>query len=123
MSEEEPVQPSQRGQALEAPPPPYSSIAAANAAFFECKEGGGRCLHPPDSLVTTLPSYDETERSEEEASVHLVAGRVMEDDFVARDDLDDADQLRIGNHGNLMLTFFIRHQSIWSHLRLWSVPH
>lgn len=31
VNEEEPEQPSQEGQALEAPPPPYSTIAAGNA--------------------------------------------------------------------------------------------
>lgn len=31
---------------------------------------------------------------------------VQEDDFVARDDFEDADQLRIGNDGIFMLTFF-----------------
>lgn len=30
----------------------------------------------------------------------------QEDDFVARDDFEDADQLRIGNDGIFMLTFF-----------------
>ena len=31
---------------------------------------------------------------------------MQEDDFVARDDFEDADQLRIGNDGIFMLTFF-----------------
>lgn len=31
---------------------------------------------------------------------------LQEDDFVARDDFEDADQLRIGNDGIFMLTFF-----------------
>ena len=31
---------------------------------------------------------------------------VQEDDFVARDEFEDADQLRIGNDGIFMLTFF-----------------
>lgn len=31
---------------------------------------------------------------------------VQEDDFVAREDFEDADQLRIGNDGIFMLTFF-----------------
>lgn len=48
------------------------------SAFFEYKEDGGRFPHPPSySVATTLPSYDEAERSKEEASVPLVAGRVM----------------------------------------------
>lgn len=48
------------------------------SAFFEYKEEGGRFPHPPSySVATTLPSYDEAERSKEEAAVPLVAGRVM----------------------------------------------
>lgn len=31
---------------------------------------------------------------------------MQDDDFVARDDFEDADQLRIGNDGIFMLTFF-----------------
>lgn len=31
---------------------------------------------------------------------------VQDDDFVTRDDFDDTDQLRIGNDGIFMLTFF-----------------
>lgn len=50
------------------------------SAFFEYKEDGGRFPHPPSySVATTLPSYDEAERSKEEAAVPLVAGRVMVD--------------------------------------------
>lgn len=44
VNEEEPEQPSQEGQALEAPPPPYSTIAAGNA---------GRC-----SVTTHTPELD-----------------------------------------------------------------
>lgn len=48
------------------------------SAFFEYKEDGGRFPNPPSySVATTLPSYDEAERSKEEAAVPLVAGRVM----------------------------------------------
>lgn len=36
----------------------------------------------------------------------IVLPVVQEDDFVARDDFEDADQLRIGNDGIFMLTFF-----------------
>lgn len=122
------------------------------SAFFEYKEDGGRFPNPPSyNVATTLPTYDEAERSKEEAAIPLVAGRVMvelnsihyeltqppplfpmhlgretemtlmlrvcvcvrvivllvqDDDFVARDDFEDADQLRIGNDGIFMLTFF-----------------
>ncbi|TNM98681.1 hypothetical protein fugu_013245 [Takifugu bimaculatus] len=114
VNEEEPEQPSQEGQALDAPPPPYSTIAAANAAFFEYKEDGGRFPNPPSyNVATTLPTYDEAERSKEEAAIPLVAGRVMDDDFVARDDFEDADQLRIGNDGIFMLTFFMAFLFNW----------
>lgn len=47
-------------------------------AFFEYKEDGGRFPNPPSyNVATTLPSYDEAERSKEEATVPLVAGRVV----------------------------------------------
>lgn len=36
----------------------------------------------------------------------IVLLMLQEDDFVARDDFEDADQLRIGNDGIFMLTFF-----------------
>ncbi|PWA23701.1 hypothetical protein CCH79_00006004, partial [Gambusia affinis] len=76
VNEEEPAQPSQESSGHDAPPP-YSSIAAANAAFFECKEEGGRFPNPPSyNVATTLPSYDEAERSKAEAAVPLVTGRV-----------------------------------------------
>lgn len=52
--------------------------AFTSTAFFEYKEDGGRFPNPPSySVATTLPSYDEAERSKEEAAVPLVAGRVM----------------------------------------------
>ncbi|TKS72473.1 Glucosamine-6-phosphate isomerase 1 [Collichthys lucidus] len=83
-------------------------------AFFEYKEDGGRFPNPPSySVATTLPSYDEAERSKEEAAIPLVTGRVTEDDFVARDDFEDADQLRIGNDGIFMLTFFMAFLFNW----------
>lgn len=123
------------------------------SAFFEYKEDGGRFPNPPSyNVATTLPTYDEAERSKEEAAVPLVAGRVMvelnfihyeltavfprafmkgnrndwccvcaivlllvqDDDFVARDDFEDADQLRIGNDGIFMLTFFSKISSVIS---------
>ncbi|KAF6731297.1 NEDD4 family-interacting protein 1-like [Oryzias melastigma] len=66
---------------------------------------------------TTLPPpylpTDEAERSKAEAAVPLVTGRVSEEDFVARDDFEDADQLRIGNDGIFMLTFFMAFLFNW----------
>uniref|UniRef100_A0A3P9M3B3 Nedd4 family interacting protein 1 n=1 Tax=Oryzias latipes TaxID=8090 RepID=A0A3P9M3B3_ORYLA len=113
VNEEEPPQPSQETPAPDAPPP-YSSIAAANAAFFENKEDSGRFPNPPPyNIATTLPSYDEAERSKAEDAVPLVTGRVSEEDFVARDDFEDADQLRIGNDGIFMLTFFMAFLFNW----------
>ncbi|PWA23574.1 hypothetical protein CCH79_00006005 [Gambusia affinis] len=38
---------------------------------------------------------------------------LQEDDFVARDDFEDADQLRIGNDGIFMLTFFMAFLFNW----------
>ncbi|CAB1316786.1 unnamed protein product [Coregonus sp. 'balchen'] len=78
-------------------PPPYSSIAADNAAYFDYKEDGGFPKPPSYNVATTLPSYDEAERTKAEAHVPLVAGR--DDDFAAREDFEDADQLQIGNDG------------------------
>lgn len=34
---------------------------------------------------------------------------LQEEDFVTRDDFDDSDQLRIGNDGIFMLTFFSKY--------------
>ncbi|KAJ3588038.1 hypothetical protein NHX12_011632 [Muraenolepis orangiensis] len=121
VNEEEPAQASQEAPAQEAPsqdnPPPYSSVAAANAAFFDYKEDGGtggNFPNPPSyNVATTLPSYDEAERTKVETAIPLVAGRVTEDDFVARDDFEDADQLRIGNDGIFMLTFFMAFLFNW----------
>jgi len=111
--EEEPAQTSQEAAAQDAPPP-YSSVTAANAAFFDYKEDGSRFPNPPSyNVATTLPSYDEAERSKAETAVPLVTGRVTEDDFVARDDFEDADQLRIGNDGIFMLTFFMAFLFNW----------
>ena len=42
---------------------------------------------------------------------------LQDEDFVARDDFEDADQLRIGNEGIFMLTFFSK-----SHLEVRSSP-
>jgi len=83
-------------------PPPYNHIA-----------GGDGCYPSPPSynVATTLPSYDEAERTKAESAVPLVPGR--EEDFIARDDFDDADQLRIGNDGIFMLTFFMAFLFNW----------
>lgn len=55
-------------------------MPAVSIAFFEYKEDGGRFPNPPSySVATNLPSYDEAERSKEEAAIPLVTGRVMVD--------------------------------------------
>uniref|UniRef100_A0A673WN35 Nedd4 family interacting protein 1 n=3 Tax=Salmo TaxID=8028 RepID=A0A673WN35_SALTR len=92
-------------------PPPYSSIAADNAAYFDYKEDGGFPKPPSYNVATTLPSYDEAERTKAEVHVPLVAER--DDDFAARDDFEDADQLQIGNDGIFMLTFFMAFLFNW----------
>ncbi|KAF5891714.1 NEDD4 family-interacting protein 1 isoform X2, partial [Clarias magur] len=92
-------------------PPPYSSIAADSAAYFDCKEDTAFPKPPSYNVATSLPSYDEAERSKAETFVPLVTGR--DDDFVARDDFEDADQLRIGNDGIFMLTFFMAFLFNW----------
>ncbi|XP_038834107.1 NEDD4 family-interacting protein 1-like isoform X2 [Salvelinus namaycush] len=92
-------------------PPPYSSIAEENAAYFDNKENGGFPNPPSYNVATTLPSYDEAERTKAEAHVPLVAGR--DEDFVARYDFEDAQQLRIGNDGIFMLTFFMAFLFNW----------
>ncbi|CAN9501785.1 unnamed protein product [Ophioblennius macclurei] len=112
-------------------PPPYSSIAADNSAYFDYKEDGAFPKPPSYNVATTLPSYDEAERSKAESAVPLVTGRqpqhrerletfddvirssLEDEDFVTRDDFEDADQLRIGNDGIFMLTFFMAFLFNW----------
>ncbi|XP_024121865.1 NEDD4 family-interacting protein 1-like isoform X4 [Oryzias melastigma] len=88
-------------------PPPYSSISLDNSAFFDYKEDGVFPKPPSYNVATTLPSYDEAERSKVETSAPL------DDEFVARDEFEDADQLRIGNDGIFMLTFFMAFLFNW----------
>eukprot|EP00062_Callorhinchus_milii_P016479 gi/632967791/ref/XP_007900176.1/ PREDICTED: NEDD4 family-interacting protein 1 [Callorhinchus milii] len=109
QNEEEPVEVSE--SVAEAAPPPYSSIAADSAAFFDYKEDSSFPKPPSYSVATSLPTYDEAERTKVEATLPLVSGR--DDDFSGRDDFDDADQLRIGNDGIFMLTFFMAFLFNW----------
>ncbi|XP_028840489.1 NEDD4 family-interacting protein 1-like isoform X2 [Denticeps clupeoides] len=120
-------EPEEGAQVAADAPPPYSSIAPDAAAYFDYKEDG--FPKPPSyNVATSLPSYDEAERTKVEATIPLVAGRSRErltafddvthstledDDFVARDDFEDADQLRIGNDGIFMLTFFMAFLFNW----------
>ncbi|XP_033955195.1 NEDD4 family-interacting protein 1-like isoform X1 [Pseudochaenichthys georgianus] len=120
--------PEESPQAAADAPPPYSSITGDNAAFFDYKEDGDFPKPPSYNVATTLPSYDEAERTKAETSVPLVTGRQLQhpetfddvirssledEDFVARDDFEDADQLRIGNDGIFMLTFFMAFLFNW----------
>ncbi|XP_051902606.1 NEDD4 family-interacting protein 1-like isoform X2 [Hippocampus zosterae] len=111
-------------------PPPYSSVTEDNAAYFDYKEEGSFPKPPSYNVATTLPSYDEAERTKAETTVPLVPARpqhrerletfddvirssLEEEDFVTRDDFEDADQLRIGNDGIFMLTFFMAFLFNW----------
>ncbi|XP_011795172.1 PREDICTED: NEDD4 family-interacting protein 1 [Colobus angolensis palliatus] len=57
-------------------PPPYSSISAESAAYFDYKDESGFPKPPSYNVATTLPSYDEAERTKAEATIPLVPGRV-----------------------------------------------
>ncbi|XP_056910066.1 NEDD4 family-interacting protein 1-like isoform X2 [Takifugu flavidus] len=119
-------------------PPPYSSLTVGGDAFFDYKDEGAFPKPPSYNVATTLPSYDEAERSKAETAVPLVTGRVSQqqqpqpqhrerletfddiirssfedEDFVTRDDFEDVDQLRIGNDGIFMLTFFMAFLFNW----------
>uniref|UniRef100_A0A8D3CV06 Nedd4 family interacting protein 1 n=1 Tax=Scophthalmus maximus TaxID=52904 RepID=A0A8D3CV06_SCOMX len=108
-------------------PPPYSSIAADNAAYFDYKEDGAFPKPPSYNVATTLPSYDEAERTKAETTVPLqpqlrerpetfddvIRSSLEDEDFVTRDDFEDTDQLRIGNDGIFMLTFFMAFLFNW----------
>lgn len=108
QNEEEPGEPEQTASDA---PPPYSSISAEGAAYFDYKDESGFPKPPSYNVATTLPTYDEAERTKAEATIPLVPGR--DEDFVGRDDFDDADQLRIGNDGIFMLTFFMAFLFNW----------
>nr|XP_015816756.2 NEDD4 family-interacting protein 1-like isoform X3 [Nothobranchius furzeri] len=102
--------PEEGPQAAADAPPPYSSITVDSSAYFDNKEDGVFPKPPSYNVATTLPSYDEAERTKAETS-SLVTGR--DEDFVTRDDFEDADQLRIGNDGIFMLTFFMAFLFNW----------
>ncbi|CAL8400386.1 unnamed protein product [Boreogadus saida] len=89
-------------QAAADAPPPYSCVSAENAAYFDLKDDGAFPEPPSYNVATTLPSYDEAERTKAES-----AAVPMDEDFGTREDIEDSDQLRIGNDGIFMLTFFM----------------
>lgn len=47
-----------------------------SSAYFDYKEDGVLPKPPSYNVATTLPSYDEAERTKAEATVPLVTGRV-----------------------------------------------
>ncbi|XP_048214192.1 NEDD4 family-interacting protein 1-like [Perognathus longimembris pacificus] len=104
-------EPGEPEQAAGDAPPPSGSISAESAVYFDYKDESGFPKPPSYNVATTLPSYDEAERTKAEALIPLVPGR--DEDFVGRDDCDDADQLRIGNDGIFMLTFFMAFLFNW----------
>ncbi|KAI5626803.1 NEDD4 family-interacting protein 1 isoform X1 [Silurus asotus] len=108
-NEEETETPEVPQQGTDAPPP-YTSIAA-DTAFFDYKDDGNYPKPPSYNVATSLPSYDEAERSKAESSVPLMPTR--DEDFAARDDFEDVDQLRVGNDGIFMLTFFMAFLFNW----------
>lgn len=99
-------------------------------AFFEYKEDDVFPKPPSYNVATSLPSYDEAERNKAESTVPLVTvcdyftgiyrkkkkkhsfdtsllvHPLQDEDFIARESFDDTDQLRVGNDGIFMLTFF-----------------
>ncbi|KAG3272281.1 NDFIP1-like, partial [Ictidomys tridecemlineatus] len=100
QNEEEPGEPE---QAAGDAPPPYSSISADSAAYFDYNNEYGFPKPPSYNVATTLLKA--------EATIPLVSGR--DEDFMGRDDFDDAEQLRIGSDGTFMLTFFMAFVFNW----------
>uniref|UniRef100_A0A4W2DDL9 Nedd4 family interacting protein 1 n=1 Tax=Bos indicus x Bos taurus TaxID=30522 RepID=A0A4W2DDL9_BOBOX len=81
------------------------------AAYFDYKDESGFPKPPSYNVATTLPSYDEAERTKAEATIPLVPGR--DEEFAGREEFDDPDQMRIGNDGIFMLTFFMAFLFNW----------
>ena len=55
---------------------PFYVGVVSSSAFFDYKEDGDFPKPPSYNVATTLPSYDEAERTKAETSVPLVTGRV-----------------------------------------------
>ncbi|XP_062846243.1 NEDD4 family-interacting protein 1 isoform X2 [Trichomycterus rosablanca] len=108
-NEEETETPEVLQQASDAPPP-YNSIAP-DTAFFDYKDDGSYPKPPSYNVATSLPSYDEAERTKAESALPLMTAQ--DEEFVPRDDFDDIDQLRVGNDGIFMLTFFMAFLFNW----------
>ncbi|XP_062865756.1 NEDD4 family-interacting protein 2 isoform X2 [Trichomycterus rosablanca] len=98
----------------EAPPPSYASLALGATAAPENPFSGDFPVPPPYSVATSLPTYDEVEKAK---AAELAASSVdtipRDEDFPAREDFSDADQLRVGNDGIFMLAFFMSFLFNW----------
>uniref|UniRef100_A0A3Q3W040 Uncharacterized protein n=1 Tax=Mola mola TaxID=94237 RepID=A0A3Q3W040_MOLML len=69
---------------------------------------------PPYSVATSLPTYDEAEKAKAAAMAASTVEVIPRDDeFPPRDDFSDADQLRVGNDGIFMLSFFMAFLFNW----------
>ncbi|XP_074520896.1 NEDD4 family-interacting protein 2 [Halichoeres trimaculatus] len=99
----------------DAPPPPYAFIdLGATAASPETSFQGDFPVPPPYSVATSLPTYDEAEKAKAAAmAASTVEVMPRDDEFPARDDFSDADQLRVGNDGIFMLAFFMAFLFNW----------
>ncbi|XP_063809069.1 NEDD4 family-interacting protein 2 isoform X2 [Pseudophryne corroboree] len=112
--------------AVDASPPPYSSIVVDTTTDTET-QNEFYPVPPPYSVATTLPTYDEAEKAKaaamaaaaEAAQRHgqiresrslfdeIFLSPSEEEEYPPRDDFSDADQLRVGNDGIFMLAFFM----------------
>uniref|UniRef100_F6XS63 NEDD4 family-interacting protein 1 n=1 Tax=Xenopus tropicalis TaxID=8364 RepID=F6XS63_XENTR len=68
-------EPGENPQASTDAPPPYSSIAGESSGLFDYKDELGFPKPPSYNVATSLPSYDEAERTKAEATIPLVPGR------------------------------------------------
>ncbi|KAM4046285.1 NEDD4 family-interacting protein 2 isoform 2-T2 [Anomaloglossus baeobatrachus] len=95
------------GTAVDASPPPYSSIVVDSGVDTEA-QNEFYPVPPPYSVATTLPTYDEAEKAKAAAMAAAAAEAAQrEEEYPPRDDFSDADQLRVGNDGIFMLAFFM----------------
>ncbi|XP_073436541.1 NEDD4 family-interacting protein 2 isoform X2 [Dendrobates tinctorius] len=93
--------------AVDASPPPYSSVVVDSCVDTEA-QNEFYPVPPPYSVATTLPTYDEAEKAKAAAMAAVAAEATQrEEEYPPRDDFSDADQLRVGNDGIFMLAFFM----------------
>nr|XP_033804940.1 NEDD4 family-interacting protein 2 isoform X2 [Geotrypetes seraphini] len=90
-------------------PPPYSSIDVEIAADTDTERHNEFYpVPPPYSVATSLPTYDEAEKAKAAAMAAAAAESAQrEEEYLPREDFNDADQLRVGNDGIFMLAFFM----------------